>query len=61
MTLEDASEKQLALDRAMTGEQRLAVALELHELACDMARAGIHQHPTAASAEVELHRNGARE
>ena len=51
---EDAYEKQISLYRAMTGEQRLAVALGLHELACDMARAGIRrQHPTADEAEVE--------
>jgi len=38
----------------MTGEQRLAVALELHELSCDMAREGIrHQHPGIDEAEVE--------
>jgi hypothetical protein len=38
----------------MSGEQRLLVALELHELSCEMARAGIRsQHPTASDAEVE--------
>ena len=37
----------------MTGEQRLALAMELHELACDLARAGIRrQHPEANEAEV---------
>ena len=43
----------------MTGEQRLAVALELHELSCDVAREGIRrQHPEADATEVErlLHR-----
>ena len=38
----------------MTGEQRLAVALELHELSCDIAREGIRrQNPRADAAEVE--------
>jgi Rv0078B-related antitoxin len=38
----------------MTGEQRLAIALELHELACDVAREGIRrQHPNADAQEVD--------
>jgi len=38
----------------MTGEQRLAIALNLHELSCDIAREGIrHDHPEADPAEVE--------
>jgi hypothetical protein len=38
----------------MTGEQRLAVALGLHELSCNVAREGIrHQNPNADEAEVE--------
>lgn len=43
----------------MTGEQRLGIALDLHELACDLAREGIRaQHPGLDKAEVEamLHR-----
>jgi hypothetical protein len=43
----------------MSGEQRLALALELHELACDIAREGIRrQHPQADPETVErlLHR-----
>ena len=40
--------------RAMTGEERLAIALDLHEMACDVAREGIRaQHPAADSQEVE--------
>ena len=36
------------------GEQRLAIALRLHELACDVARAGIRaRHPDADDVEVE--------
>jgi type II secretory pathway predicted ATPase ExeA len=38
----------------MTGEERLSVALRLHELACAMAREGIRQqHPGASADEVE--------
>lgn len=38
----------------MTGEQRLKVAFELHELSCAIAREGIrHQHPNATPEEVE--------
>jgi len=54
MTPEAALDLQIARYRQMTGEQRLALGLELHELACDLARAGIrHQHPQAEEAEVE--------
>lgn len=46
--------KQIERYRAMTGEQRLAIALELHELSCEIAREGIRrQHPNADAAEVE--------
>jgi hypothetical protein len=38
----------------MTREQRVAIALGLHELACEMSRLGIRrQHPNATPAEVE--------
>jgi len=38
----------------MTGEQRLRIALELHELSCEMARVGIRrQNPGAEEEEVE--------
>ena len=54
MNAQAALEKQIELYRAMTGEERLGIALRLHELACDIARAGIrHQHPRADDAEVE--------
>jgi hypothetical protein len=54
MTPEAALAKQIELYRAMTGQQRLAIALDLHEFACDVARAGIrHQYPDAAPDEVE--------
>lgn len=54
MTATTALDKQIERYRAMTGEQRLTVALELHELSCDIAREGIRrQHPHAESVEVE--------
>lgn len=59
MTAASALEKQIEGYRRMSGEQRLAVALKLHELSCDIAREGIRSaHPDADAAEVErlLHR-----
>ena len=54
MTAAAALGKQIERYRSMTGEQRLAVALELHELSCDIAREGIRrQNPRADAAEVE--------
>jgi type II secretory pathway predicted ATPase ExeA len=54
MTAETASNKQIERYRQMTGEQRLAIALELHELSCNIAREGIRrQNPNADAAEVE--------
>ncbi len=54
MNPEAAQEAQIARYRKMSGAQRLAIALDLHEMACDIARAGIRrQHPHADEAEVE--------
>lgn len=54
MTPEAALALQIERYRAMTPEERLAIALDLHELACDMAREGIRrQFPAADEAEVE--------
>ena len=54
MTPQAALDYQIERYRQMSGEQRLALALELHELACEVARAGIRrQHPEADAAEVE--------
>ena len=51
-----ALEKQLESYRRMTGEERLAIALRLHELACEVAREGIrNQYPDASPDEVERH------
>ncbi|MBA2623965.1 MAG: hypothetical protein H0U88_10175 [Chthoniobacterales bacterium] len=59
MTAATALDRQIARYREMTGEQRLAVALELHELSCEVALEGIRrQNPGADLAEVQrlLHR-----
>jgi Rv0078B-related antitoxin len=54
MTPQTALEKQIEKYRAMTGEQRLRIAFDLHELSCAIAREGIrHQHPNATTEEVE--------
>jgi type II secretory pathway predicted ATPase ExeA len=54
MTAAAALDKQIERYRRMTGEQRLAIALDLHELSCEIAREGIRrQHPEADAAEVE--------
>jgi hypothetical protein len=54
MTAETAANKQIERYRQMTGEQRLAIALELHEMSCNIAREGIRrQNPNADAAEVE--------
>jgi hypothetical protein len=51
---DSALNEQIAHYRRMTGEQRLAIALGLHELSCDLAREGIRQqNPNADEAEVE--------
>ncbi len=54
MTPEAALDAQIARYRAMTREERVGIALRLHELACEMARLGIRrQHPEASPAQVE--------
>jgi hypothetical protein len=48
LTATTALDRQIERHRQMTGEQRLAVALDLHEMSCDIAREGIRcNHPTA--------------
>jgi hypothetical protein len=59
LTPKDALNEQIACYRRMTGEERLAIALRLHELACQVAREGIRrQYPAATPEQVEqyLHR-----
>ena len=54
MTPEAALARQIERYRGMTGEQRLRIALDLHEFACNIARAGIRrQFPQADDDEVE--------
>ena len=54
MTAAAALEKQIQIYREMTGEQRLAIALNLHEMSCEIAREGIRrQHPEAGADEIE--------
>jgi hypothetical protein len=51
-----ALEQQIAMYRAMTGEERLLTALRLHEISCEIARAGIRdRYPQASPEEVEQH------
>lgn len=51
---QQALEKQIELYRTMTREERVGIALRLHEMACEMARLGIRrQHPSASADEVE--------
>jgi hypothetical protein len=53
MSPQAALELQLARYREMTCEERVGIALRLHELACEMARLGIRrQYPEADEAEV---------
>jgi len=53
MTPQAALAKQIERYRLMTGEERLAIALDLHEFSCEIAREGIRRdHPDADTAEV---------
>lgn len=53
MTPQAALKQQIDRYRNMSGEERLAIALNLHELACEVTREGIrHQHPDLDEAEV---------
>jgi hypothetical protein len=49
MSLESA--RQIDRYRKMTGEQRLAIALQMHEFACDITREGIRRQFPEESAE----------
>jgi hypothetical protein len=56
MSPHDATQRQIELYRAMTGEQRVKIALGLHEFACNVSREGIRrQFPQATPEEVEEH------
>ena len=54
MTPEAACEEQIKRYRRMTGEERLGIALRLHELSCNVAREGIRaQFPDASEETVQ--------
>lgn len=54
MDPEEARDRQIALYRQMSGEERLRIALDLHEFACEISRMGIRrQHPEAGPEYVE--------
>jgi len=54
MTPQAALDFQIKRYREMSGEERLAIALDLHEFSCDIAREGIRaQHPNVNDEEVE--------
>jgi hypothetical protein len=54
VTPQTALEVQPDRYRSMTCEERVGIALRLHELACEMSRLGIRrQHPEATPVEVE--------
>jgi hypothetical protein len=54
MTPQTALERQINRYRAMTGEERLGIALDLHTFACNLACEGIRQQfPHADEAEIE--------
>lgn len=56
MTPDAALDLQIEKYRQMTGEQRLKIALDMHEFACQIAREGIRsQYPGASEKEVEQH------
>ena len=53
MTPDEALEKQIELYRAMTGEQRLQIALDMHEQWCNSQRDNIRrQFPMADESEI---------
>jgi hypothetical protein len=59
MSPEAALQAQIERYRQMTGEQRVEIALQLYELACDVAREGIRaQDPAADEAEVNRRLKG---
>jgi hypothetical protein len=54
MTPEAALQQQISGYRRMTGEERLKIALRLHQLGCDLARQCIRrQFPEADESEVD--------
>ncbi len=55
MTPSEFTQQQIERYRQMTGEERLLIALNLHEMSCEIARDGIRGHyPNATPEEVEM-------
>lgn len=56
MSPDEGLARQIEMYRQMTGEQRLKIALDMHEFACNISLEGIrHQFPGASEEEVEGH------
>ena len=54
MTPSDFTQQQIRHYRQMSGEQRLLIALNLHEMSCEIARDGIRaRYPDAQPERVE--------
>ncbi len=54
-TPSEFSQQQIERYRQMTGEQRLLIALNLHEMSCEIARDGIRaRYPNATPETVEM-------
>ncbi|TWU34905.1 hypothetical protein [Novipirellula artificiosorum] len=54
MTPTEFTQQQIQRYRQMTGEQRLLIALNLHEMSCEIARDGIRgRYPDATSELIE--------
>lgn len=54
MSPDEGLARQIEMYRNMTGEQRIKIALDLHEFACNISRDGIRrQYPGASDEEVE--------
>jgi len=51
MTPTEFTQQQIDRYRRMTGQERLTIALELHELSCEIARDGIRSRFPDASVE----------
>ena len=59
----DALDRQISRYRRMTGEERLDLALRLHELSCDVAREEIRgglEDILGGSIQLKKHRSGIR-
>lgn len=54
MTPTEFTQQQIQRYRQMTGEQRLLIALNLHEMSCEIARDGIRgRYPNATPELIE--------